>query len=333
MLQLVNIAEPSAERVAVAVERLLPDAAPVRPVRALRSGRSHRSWVLESGIGRLVGKVQLTDHTEVVLDRLAEHRRVAEHDVPVPRLLGFTPSSETVGGRLLIVAEYLEGQDAEEASSSLPADLMVDALRLAGSALAQLHRVPVPAFGDAVIGLRPGPRTWGEVVASRAELLRRAYGDRNGEMESASMSVISTGLDMLNRLGDAVSRLVRPAVAHLDMYLPNILLGVDGRFRALLDLEHLRWVDPAMDFVKPAMWMFEGRPEWADAFANGYGVAERRPPLWSERLSVATGLELLTGVDYWTRVKDQAMREDYLRRLRRWVRSDGAEHVWSSVTT
>lgn len=333
MLQLVNFAELAAERVTVAVERLLPEAAPVRPLRALRQGRSHSSWVLESGLGRLVGKVQTTDRTEVVLDRLAEQRRVAEHGVPVPNLLGFTPSSEPVGGRLLIVAEYLDGQDAEEASTSLLADVMADALRSAGAALAHLHRVPVPAFGDATTGLHPGPHSWAEVITARTELLRRAYGDRNGSVDSAAASVVSAGLALLVRLGDAVSHAVRPAVAHLDVYLPNILVDAEGQFRALLDLEHVRWVDPAMDFVKPAMWMFEGRPEWADAFADGYGITESRPPYWSERLSVATGLELLTGVDYWTRVKDPAMREDYLRRLRSWVRSDGADHVWPSVVT
>ncbi len=166
---------------------------------------------------------------------------------------------------MLIVAEYLDGQDAEEAFSSMPVDAMASVLRSTGAALRQLHQVSVPAFGD--------------------------------------------------------------------VYLPNILVDAQGRFRALLDLEHVRWVDPAMDFVKPAMWMFEGRPEWADAFADGYGIAKAQPPCWPERLSVATGLELLTGVDYWTRVRDEAMREDYLRRLRAWVRSDGVRHVWSSVTT
>lgn len=328
MLQLVNITELSPKRVAVAVEHLLPEAAPVRPLRTLRQGRSHGSWVLDSAVGRIVGKVQMADHAKVVLDRLAEHQRVAEHGVPVPKLLGFTSASAPVGGRLLIVFEYLPGSDAEDASRLLPPEVMVGVLRSTGAALACLHRVPVDAFGDAVAGVRPDFRTWGEVVMARAELLRRAYADRDGDLGSDA-SVVSGGLDLLVQLGDAVSGEARPAVAHLDLYLPNILVDADGRFRAILDLEHLRWVDPAADFVKPAMWMFEGRPEWRDAFLDGYDTSGLR--CWSERLSVATGLELLTGVDYWSRVNDQAMRDDYLRRLRAWVRSDGAEHVLSSA--
>ncbi|MGH3623494.1 MAG: phosphotransferase [Sciscionella sp.] len=131
---------------------------------------------------------------------------------------------------------------------------------------------------------------------------------------------------------EEVSPVARPAVAHLDVYMPNILLDDEGGFRVLLDLEHLRWVDPVMDFVKPAMWMFPDQQSWAEAFADGYQAAGPWPACWSERLAVATGMELLTGVEYWTRVADHAMREDYLRRLRVWVRSDGADHVWSAIS-
>lgn len=328
MLQLVNVTDLTADRVAVAVERLLPEVAPVRPLETLRAGRSHSSWVLDSALGRVVGKVKTTYRAQLALERLAEHQRVARRGIPVPRLLGFTPSSETLDGRLLIVAEYLNGQDAEEASHSLSTGSMASALHSAGAALADLHRVPVPTFGDPVTGVRTGPGSWGEVISGRVELLRRAYGEEG--MDDATASVVSAGFELLVRLGSEVSHAVRPAVAHLDVYLPNILVD-GGRFRALLDLEHLRWVDPAMDFVKPAMWMFEGRPEWTDAFVDGYGLADASPPYWLERLSVATGMELLTGVDYWMRVNDRGMREDYLRRLRSWVRSDGVKHVWPPV--
>ncbi|MGH3889763.1 MAG: phosphotransferase family protein [Pseudonocardiaceae bacterium] len=311
------------------VERLLPEAAPVRPVSALRRGRSHVSWVLDSGVGRLVGKVALGEHHQVVIDRLAEHRRVWKHGVPVPRLLAFTASSDAVDDRLLIVSEYLPGRDAEEASRFAPAVTMVEAMRATGSAVARLHQVPVEAFGDPVTGLGAGPATWSEVVAGRTELLGRAY----GHVEGVPAALISAGLALLGRLADAVSRVVQPAVAHLDLYLPNVLLDDEGRFQVLLDLEHVRWVDPVMDFVKPAMWMLAGRPAWAEVFADGYRAVGGWPERWTERLAVVTGLELLTGIEYWTRVGDRQMRQDYLRRLRVWVRSDGADHVWPPTMT
>jgi aminoglycoside phosphotransferase (APT) family kinase protein len=328
VLQVVVIAELTVSQIVAGIERLLPDAAPVRPVSELRRGRSHASWVLDSGLGRLVGKKALGERHEVAVDRLAEHRRVWQHRVPVPRLLAFTESSDAVGDRLLIVSEYLPGKDAEEASRLVPANAMVEAMRSTGSALARLHQVPVDGFGDPVTGLGSGRATWGEVVAGRVEILRCAY----RRLDDAPVAVLSAGLELLGMLADEVSPGVRPAVAHLDIYLPNVLLDEAGRFQVLLDLEHVRWVDPVMDFVKPAMWMLGGRPAWAEAFADGYRAAGGWPHRWNERLAVVTGLELLTGVEYWTRVGDRAMLDDYLRRLRTWVRSDGADHVWPSPT-
>jgi hypothetical protein len=49
--------------------------------------------------------------------------------------------------------------------------------------------------------------------------------------------------------------------------------GDDGRgvtFCLLLDLEHVRWADPMMDFVKPALWIFDRHPEWSSDFTYGY---------------------------------------------------------------
>ena len=322
-------AEQTVSQIVASVERLLPDATPVRPISELRRGRNHVSWLLDSGLGRLVGKVALRDQQQVVVDRLLEHRRVWEFGVPVPRLLGFAASSKVLGGRLLVVSTYLPGQDAEQALRIASASAMVEAIHSTGRALARLHQVPVEGFGDPAMGLGAGPASWGEVVAGRVEILRRAY----GTVAEAPAAVVSAGLGLLGPLADGVSAVVCPAVAHLDVYLPNVLLDEVGRFQVLLDLEHMRRVDPVMDFVKPAMWMLAGRPTWIEAFADGYQSVGGWPERFAERLAVVTGLELLTGVEYWTRVGDNAMREDYLHRLRAWVRSEGADRVWPSPVT
>jgi aminoglycoside phosphotransferase (APT) family kinase protein len=177
-------------------------------------------------------------------------------------------------------------------------------------------------------GLGAGPGGWEEVVTSRIERLRSAYHD----IDDVSVSLVDDGMALVCRLAQGLSPVVRPAVAHLDVHLPNILLDHQAQFRALLDLEHVRWVDPVMDFVKPAMWIFTHRPGWAEAFVEGYRATGGWPARWPQRISVASGLELLTGVEYWTRVSDQEMREDYLQRLWTWVRSDGETHVWSDLT-
>lgn len=220
MFQLGNVGEPRVDQVAAAVERLLPDAVPVRPRAALRKGRSHASWVFDSSRGALVGKVGLTGHTDVVLRRLAEHRRVWEHGVPVPRLLDFAASSDLVNGRLLIVSEYLPGHDADDAARSLRSASMDRVMVETGAALARLHQVPVTAFGDAVTGLGVGSDSWSVTVASRIELLARAYRDREGARDGGDTDLVSAGLLLLGKLADAVSPVVRPAVAHLALLRP-----------------------------------------------------------------------------------------------------------------
>lgn len=327
--------EPTAEQVAAAVGRLLPEAGPVRPVRALLKGHRHASWVFDSGRGALIGKVAPARRAAVAVRRLAEYRRVWEHGVPMPRLLGFTDSGDLADGRLLIVYEYLPGRDAEDAARTLPPAAMERVLADAGAALARLHQVPVTAFGDAVTGVTAGPDSWGAAVASRAERLARTYRDRRDRagVPDGDAELVTAGLSLLAELAHAVSPPVRPAVTHLDVYLPNILVGEDGRFRALLDFEHLRWADPVLDFVKPAMWMFERRPGWAEAFTGGYRAAGEWPRRWAERFAVASGLELLLGLDHWARTGERAMYDDYLRRLRTWVRSDGADHAWPATVT
>lgn len=226
-----------------------------------------------------------------------------------------------------MVFGYLPGVDADEGLTVFSAARLVEAMRDTGGAVARLHQVPVAGFGDPAVGLGVGPGTWSGVVAGRIESLRSVY----RIIDDLPTGLVDAAMTLLGRLTDEISPVVRPAVAHLDIYLPNILLDDHGRFRLLLDLEHVRRVDPVMDFVKPAMWIFTNRPAWGEAFVDGYRAEGEWPTRWSGRVAVATGLELVTGVEYWTRVADREMREDYLRRLRLWVRSDGAAHVWSSI--
>lgn len=137
--------EVSGDDVAGAAEALIPAAAPVRPLARLRKGRSHLSWVLASGQGRLVGKVAARQPSPAVLSKLAEHQRIAEAGMPVPQVLGFTASSGQIGGRMLIVARYMPGSDAEEAFPRMPDRKVLMALYECGRALAQLHKIPVSA--------------------------------------------------------------------------------------------------------------------------------------------------------------------------------------------
>uniref|UniRef100_UPI0004750382 phosphotransferase family protein n=1 Tax=Actinoalloteichus spitiensis TaxID=252394 RepID=UPI0004750382 len=186
------------------------------------------------------------------LERLAEHRRVWQHGIAVPPVLAFTESSASVADRPLTVFEYVPGVDAEEALPTLEPAAVLEVMRATGAALASRHQVPVEGFGDAASGLGTVSATWNTVVTSRVDALRDAY----RFVDDIPAALVKAGLDLLGGLAEEVSPVARPAVAHLDVYLPNILLGEEGGFRVLLDLEHVRWVNPVMDLAKPAMWMF-----------------------------------------------------------------------------
>ncbi|MEU6190239.1 aminoglycoside phosphotransferase family protein [Nocardia sp. NPDC047038] len=309
--------------VAAAVVDMVPDAAPVAVDEVIPKGHRHFAWRMRSNVGPVVARVRRGDgYDEVALSRLREHQRLALEGLPVPRAHGFGVS-QRLGGRSLVVTEYLDGVDAEDFAATAAGPVMVDAMRSTGKALARLHTVSVSGFGDP----QPAPNPAATDLAGAA----RRHLERLAELyaELPENPLRQAGERLLLLLADDLRDVVCPTVTHQDVYLPNILLDRHGRFRALLDLEHLRWADPVSDFVKPAMWMFDDHPEWAVSFADGYRTVAGTPTRWEERISLATGWELLTGVGYWTSVGDDVTLQDYLARLRRWVASDGISHVWS----
>ncbi len=155
----------------------------------------------------------MRDDGDVVLYRLAEHRRVWERGVAVPRVLGYTPSSEPVGDRLLIVSEYLAGQDGEDASRALPESALADAVHSVGMTLSELYQLLVQVFGDPVTGLRPGPRTWSEAVASRVEVLQCAYRDEAGGVSASRANRRTPGESTSSSASLASTRFQEPARA------------------------------------------------------------------------------------------------------------------------
>ncbi len=316
--------QPTAAAIAAGVVRAFPGLGRVGAVRELRRGRNNVSWVMNSSTrGLIVCKVLVGVGTAVV-ERLHAHQRLCEAGVPVPALVGFEPVSEVLGGRLLVVSEYLPGRDAADALPGMSAADVGALMRGTGSAVASLHGVRGPQrFGDGETGILPGPSTWPEVVEQRLALLNATTTSDPGLTRRAAAIArdLAAGLDF-----------VVPATAHLDLFLPNLLVDDDRRFLRLLDLEHVRVVDPVADMVKPGMWMFGDHPEWADDFVAGYcAAAGSWPAAWEARIAVASGLELLSGCGYWQLVGDRDMFCDYESRLQAWADTGGAAHAWAEI--
>lgn len=320
----VECAEGGAERMSAAVGELLPGVRPVRMRAPLTGGRRHASWVLDTAVGAVVGKL-IREPAASVPARLAEQRRVHAAGAPVPRILTFSAETAAVAPDLVVVSEYVGGVDAEECLPSLRPEVAATVMWRAGHAVAALHSAGAPCFGEPHTPSTEGhPTSWAEAVHARTAHLGVAH-DR---VRMADRGMLTAGRALVAELAEAVSDVVRPAPVHGDVYPPNLLLDDAGRFGTLLDLEHLRWADPVMDFVKPTMWMFPDRAEWAAAYLRGYEAGLGRPERWTERLSVCMGWELLTGIGFWERVGEGSMAADYELRLRRWVASAGTEAGW-----
>ncbi len=307
-----------------AVRELVPGAGSLVVRGLLTGGRRHTSWVLDTPVGPVVGKL-ITGPSPSMEARLREHRRAWQVGVPVTRILAFSTSTAALGPDMVVVAEFVAGTDAEAALPSLEPDVAIRVMRDAGGAIAALHGMGALCFGDPErSGADADPVSWAEYVGARAADLAESH----RRVDGVSEAVLATGRGLVVELAEAVSSVVEPVPVHGDVYLPNLLLSEEGRFVALLDLEHMRWLDPIMDFVKPAMWMFGDRPDWAEAYAQGYETPRGLPRRCTERFSVCMGLELLTGVEYWQQVGNPAMAQDYSTRLRRWVDSGGAVTGW-----
>lgn len=321
----------SGEDVEAGVVQVLPEAGSVRVSRELPPGRNHRSWKVESDIGPLVAKVLVgRGDLGAYVWRARLHRTVSSHGTPVPALLAFNEAVEGVGRRALTVLRYVEGRDAAVAMVGAPADATRRAIGEAAKGLARLHDVGVNAFTgphDACVAAG-GEATWSDVVHKRLSRLRARYVAADIEPTTDH----SAAFKLVSMLAEEVSPVARPSVVHLDVHLPNIVVDDALRFVALIDLEHLAVADAAMDLVKPGLWMLPRNPDWREAFEDGYAAAAGQRPRWDERLCLATGLELLTGIEYWTRAGDSALLADYTEALTRWVRSQGEEHAISWAT-
>ena len=198
-------ADVSGTCVARGVEKILPRAALVHPLRRMHKGRSHVSWLLDTAVGLVLGKVAVRPSSPAVAERLGEHRRADAQGVPVPTLLAWTEASPPVGGRLLLAYRYLPGLDAEERLPQLSRERRARLMRDAGAALARLHRVPVPGFGEPASGVGTGPDTWGGYVAGRLAQLRRQHCRGGNRLHAAGCGGFSGG-GTSRRAGVAVGR-------------------------------------------------------------------------------------------------------------------------------
>ena len=156
--------------------------------------------------------------------------------VPVPPLVGNEPG-EQVTGAPFYVMEFVDGIVPRDADI-VEAELDVDARRTAAidlaDTLADLHAVDVDEVG------------LGD-LAKRTDYIARQLHRWSGQYAKGSERELPLVDRVHDRLVAAIPEQGPPAIVHGDYRLDNLIVGPDGRIRAVLDWELCTLGDPLAD--------------------------------------------------------------------------------------
>ncbi|HEX2038448.1 MAG TPA: phosphotransferase family protein [Acidimicrobiales bacterium] len=232
------------ERVSAWFAENIPDATPPLTFELVAGGRSNLTFRVEDQAGHTfvlrrppTGHVLPTAH-----DMGREYRIIAAlgpTPVPVPAALGFC-DDESVNGRPFYVMGYVDGtvvRDAPSAEKELDEQTRRTAGRSLAEVLADIHAVDVDAVGLGDLGRREGyierqvKRWYGQFTQSNGE---------TGRPVPLVDEVHDFLLAHVPEQGPAT-------IVHGDYRLDNLMLGADGRVKAVLDWELCTLGDPLAD--------------------------------------------------------------------------------------
>jgi aminoglycoside phosphotransferase (APT) family kinase protein len=279
------------EAVGVALIDALPAAAPVVSLDRILQGWGNESWIADTALGRLVVKVG-QPWADAVKWRAAEAglELARDNGVPVPELLAFVDAVGSLDGRVLRVFRYIPG-------TTPTVDASPSFFRQLGTALRHLHSIAMPSF-TARVGEEGFPR-WSAFLEHRwTAVAGRAA------VTGIDAALVTRARTLSAALAAEVDELVRPALCHRDLYLDNVLVDDDGSLVALLDFDIVEAWDPVVDFFKPQWFIFEPNSAAHSPFFEGYLGGDLLPPLFDERLRLASIIELANHAANW-RVQGQ----------------------------
>ena len=247
----------------------------------------------------------------------AAARLATSHGIRTPQVLAIGTPRPEFGGRAYSVWDYLEGQDAADALTSM-ADTSRHAFFSAlGGVVAALHAISAERYTGSVLDTDAQPN-WARAVRDRLGRIPERYRAVGLDMDAG----VAQALERIAALAEEVSGLSRPALVHTDLYLDNLLVGADGE-PVLLDFEHARYGDAATDFVKPALFIGPVHAGAQQTMLDGYQQhADERGLL--QRINLALGLELVWGIPFFHQWNDDHVEALYRSSLTEWVDARGA---------
>ena len=292
-----------AEAVRAALVDALPAAAPVTALEPIPQGWGNESWKVDSALGPLIAKVG-REWSEVAKWRASANaldlaRRAG---VLAPELLAFVDSVEALEGRILRVFRYIDGTTARV---DAPAELFHEL----GEAMRRLHSIEVLRFTS---------RLGGDGFARWSEFLEHRWPAMIGRADHAGFDsvLVSRAHEVATSLAAEVDGVVRPALCHRDLYLDNVLVDERSTFVALLDFDVAEVWDPLVEQFKLEWFVFEPNPAARQPFFDGYLAGDAMPPLFDERVRLASIVELLNHAANWHVQGQHDIAAEALGRLR-----------------
>ncbi len=265
----------------------MPAAAPVASIEPITQGWGNVSWFADTAVGRLVVKVGLPAADAEKFRCAAVGLELArERGVSAPELLAFSEDVPSLDHRILRIFRCIAGAtpDVGKSSPELFAQL--------GSVIRRLHSIAMPEFTSRV-GVA-GFARWSEFLGHRwVPTLARVA---RAQIDSALVARAKACADSLAAAVDAV---VTPVLCHRDLYLDNVLVDDGGAVVALLDFDMVEAWDPLVEFFKLEWFVFEPNPAARTPFMDGYLAGDRLPPLFEERVRLATIVELVNHAASW----------------------------------
>lgn len=287
-----------------------PALPPVRSVTPVTKAFGHQSFLIELEGERLLMKIAREPAELLRLDITAAAVTAARAaGVPSPEILA-TGTDARLAGRPYLVQRYWPGDDGEDAWAGLSPAQRAAFMGDLGRATARLHTARGARYTEGAVD-DAHAADWLAHVAVRTENLKR-YNRRAGVLARAE---VEAAVAEIRRLAAETADVVTPILVHRDLFLRNTLV-FEGRFAAILDFEHARYTDAAVEFVKLGMQLFENHPGSEAAFMRGYGAL---PARFDERFRAAMGLELLGGIPFFARNRMRGELENYHSRLQKWL--------------
>ena len=265
-------------------------------------GWGNESWIADTAIGRLIVKVGLPDADVAKWRAAAAGLALARSaDVSAPDLLAFVDAADVLEDRILRIFRCIPGRTPG-------LDVPLQFFRDLGAEVRRLHSIVQPQFTSRVGD--DGFDRWSDFLDHRwdAVLSRVAQAEIDPTLAARVTELASS-------LAADLDELATPTLCHRDLYLDNMLVDDEGSLVALLDFDMVEVWDLAADFFKLEWFVFEPRPEAHGAFMEAYVAAGPPPPMFEQRVRLATVIELMNHAANWRLSGKPEIADEALARL------------------